>query len=114
MDPLLHHRYTGKDNTMILYNLQKIVSLGAKVNLRIPLIAGINTDINNIDMIINFTRQMPIHGVNLLPYHNISRDKYTRLAMEYAQESMSRPSDESLEEIKQRFELNGFQVKIGG
>jgi pyruvate formate lyase activating enzyme len=114
MDPILHRRYTGKDNSLILENLQQLVSLGAKVNLRIPLIEGINTDTDNIDMMINFTKHLPIYGVNLLAYHDIGRDKYKRLAMEYAQESMARPSDERLEEIKQRFEANGFPVRIGG
>jgi len=55
-----------------------------------------------------------ISRVNLLPYHEIGSDKYKRLNMDYKGDSMSRPSDERLEEIKSRFEKYNFKVKIGG
>lgn len=114
MDPVLHEKNTGKDNRLILANLEKLIAMGAKIFLRLPLIEGINTSDDNIMGVINFIRDKRIEQVNLLPYHDIGRVKYLRLNRPYPQEQLVKPSNERLEEIKGLFEENKFKVKIGG
>lgn len=109
-----HEKYTGKPNEKILDNLRKLSEKGAKINLRIPLIEGINTDDDNIKGIIDFIKDLNISKVNLLPYHDIGKGKYKRLKMEYVEDLMTTPSDDRLEEIKLLFEQNKYKVKIGG
>jgi len=114
MDPVLHERYTGIDNRLILDNLKNLAGKGANIFLRLPLIDGINTGDDNIMGIIDFTRGMKIEQVNLLPYHDIGRAKYMRLNRQYPGAALARPSDERLQEIKGLFESHRFKVKIGG
>lgn len=114
MDTDLHKKYTGKGNELIMENLVKLSERGANINLRLPLIQGINTDDKNIQSIIDFVKPLRISAVNLLPYHDIARDKYSKLSRDYKQEAMEKPSQERLEEIKKLFENNNFKVKIGG
>ncbi len=114
MDTNLHKKYTGKDNELIMDNLVKLSERGANINLRMPLIQGINADDENIQSIMNFIKPLRISQVNLLPYHDIARDKYSRLNREYKQEAMEKPSQERLGEIKSLFEKNQYKVKIGG
>jgi len=114
MDSSLHAEYTGKDSLLILENLKKLDSRGASINLRLPIIGGINDGDENIEKIIGFIKDTGIREVNLLPYHDIARNKYARLGREYEDGRMSVPAEERMEELKERFEKSGYKVKIGG
>jgi pyruvate formate lyase activating enzyme len=111
-----HKLFTKKSNDLILDNLVKLSEKGANINIRIPLIEGINVDKNNEEVmkIIEFLKPLNISKVNLLPYHNIGMYKYKKLYMNYEGKNLSRPSDEKLEEIKELFKKNNFNTKIGG
>ena len=109
-----HKQYTGVNNRLILENLQKLAAGGANIQLRLPLIEGVNINNEHINEVINFTRGLNISLVNLLPYHDIHRSKYSRLARPYAHHFMASPSEEKLQEIKALLEAHQFKVKIGG
>ncbi len=109
-----HEKFIGKPNKLIIENLQKLCEYGAKINIRIPLIEGVNTDEDNINETIKFLQSLNIKEVNLLPYHDIGMHKYTKLNMFYKQEHMSKPSEKKVEEIKKVFEKYNYHVKIGG
>ncbi|MGL5752314.1 MAG: trans-4-hydroxy-L-proline dehydratase activase, partial [Paraclostridium sp.] len=111
-----HIKFTDLSNDVILSNLSKLSEKGANINIRIPLIEGVNVDENNLEVgrMIEFLKPLNIKNVNLLPYHNIGMHKYKKLDMGYEGSSLSRPSDEKLEEIKALFEQNNFDTKIGG
>lgn len=114
MDPGLHKKYTGQDNGLILENLRKLSAAGAKINLRVPLIEGINTTEANINASIELIRDLNIAAVNLLPYHDIGESKYLRLNRAYLGKEFAAPSPEKLLEIQDMFAANRFSVKIGG
>ena len=114
MESNKHQQYMGKDNSLILENLKLLSSNGAVIQLRLPLIEGINTNDEHIQMIINFISDLSIHSINLLPYHHMGKDKYKKLQLEYPLEEFSRPSEERLREIQTMFIKKNYQVKIGG
>ena len=114
MDNELHKEYVGTDNILILENLIKLSERGANINLRIPVIGGINDDNKTMESIIKLIENTNISDVNLLPYHDIAKNKYSKLGKEYKEDLMSKPSEERMEEIKKMFEKNGYKVKIGG
>jgi len=113
-----HIKFIGKSNKLILENLKKLDKIHDNINLRIPLIVGtkedINTDDKNIEDTINFLKVTNIKKISLLPYHNGALHKYRKLGMKYPDEDMKRPKKELLEDIKEKFEKEGFEVKIGG
>jgi len=114
MDNEIHKKYIGTDNVLILENLIKLSERGANINLRIPVICGINDDNEAMESIIEFIKNTNIRDVNLLPYHDIAKNKYDKLGKEYCSSLMSKPSAERMEEIKKMFEKYGYKVKIGG
>lgn len=114
MDSELHQEYTGRDGLLILDNLRRLSEMGANVNLRLPIIGGINDDEENIGKILEFIDGTGIREVNLLPYHDIARNKYSRLGRKYEGGEMSVPTEERMNELKARFEKSGYKVKIGG
>ncbi len=115
INPELHQQFTGCDNRLILENLLKLSQSGAKLNLRLPLIEGINTSHANIMDISNFMKKLNNTIVNLLPYHDIGSAKYQRLGRQYPAQDMATPTTETLEKIKFRLEQETHcTVIIGG
>lgn len=111
-----HIKFTGKSNELILKNLEFLSNNKANINIRIPLIVGVNVDDDNLEVkkMIEFLKPLNIKAVSLLPYHNIGKHKYSRLYKTYEGEEFEKPSDEKMEEIKNLFEQNNFDTKIGG
>lgn len=112
-----HKTYIGTDNQLILDNLVALSKAGAKINIRIPLVRGVNATEEFIEQTIDFLKENQIRtvGINLLPYHNTGKSKYENLDRTYADEQLKVPPQEQLEQFKQMFLMNGFQnVKIGG
>lgn len=114
MDNDIHKELTGVDNEFVLGNLKKLSENGAKINIRMPLVEGINSSDEHIDKVIDFLKDLKILKVNLLPYHNTGKSKYERLDMVYEGDDYSAPSSERMEAIKAKFEANNFCTQIGG
>ena len=111
-----HIKYTGKSNELILDNIRYLSRSGADINVRIPIIDGINSSDKDILDTITFLKEnVGIVRVNILPYHNTGRSKYDRLRRKYNSEELKVPSNEMVEHILDLFNINGFRdVKIGG
>jgi len=76
MDSALHKRYTGVDNYLILQNARKIFESGIKVNIRVPIIAGVNDNVQNAEELRLFVKDYPnVEAVKLLPYHAMGMNK---------------------------------------
>lgn len=117
MDTERHEHFTGKPNGLILENLKKLSDDGARIYLRLPLIGNVNANDDFIKAVVKFLKSgVRIEQVNLLPYHNIGKSKYSRLDREYDSEEIFKvPSDELLNHFAQIFRENGYsRVKIGG
>ena len=111
----LHEKLTGVPNSLIWENLERLAQKGADINLRVLLIEGCNAIDEEVAKIAERCASMGIKKVNLLPYHDMGKYKYTKLGREYDSNSMSTPSDEKMQKFKKIFEDYKFtDVKIGG
>ncbi len=111
----LHQELTGVPNDLIWANLELLCTHGADVNLRLPVIEGCNALLEDVEKTAEKCAALGIKKVNILPYHDMGKYKYTKLGKEYDGNSMSTPSDEKLEQIKKIFEKYNFSnIKIGG
>lgn len=118
MDSDRHYRYTGVKNELILDNIRLLATLGKDFFIRIPLIEGINADEENIEATACFLDTLPWQRrmVNLLPYHDVGKDKHRRMWSTYNPRNilMASPSEEVRQRCKKQLEAHGFQVVIGG
>ena len=117
LDPALHKRYTGVDNGLILENLKKLSGDGGKINLRLPLIGGVNATDEYIRDVIAFLRDEKIRvcRVNLLKYHTAGSGKYEKLGRDTGADGFFPPEDAWLERMAEIFRRTGFtNIHIGG
>jgi pyruvate formate lyase activating enzyme len=116
MDPVKHKEYTGVSNELILSNLQALAKTGAEINIRIPFVGGVNTDLENVEQSAAFLAALegPKKVVNILAYHNIAGNKYKKLGKEYDPGSLREPTKEELNRAVAVFEKYGLEAVLGG
>lgn len=107
---------TGVSNEIILENLSFLLAENKKVRIRIPIIPGYN--FSNDDFLHTVALLKSIHGnieqVDLLPFHNIAKNKYKRFGMSNPMEDIPSLPKSELKEAVIFFEKENFNVKIGG
>lgn len=114
MDSAKHEYYTGVKNSLILSNLELLAELGSAVIVRMPIVPGINDAGEDVAAASAFLRDLRLTNVDLLPYHRIGGDKYSRLHREYRLPDLAPPSAEHMESIAARLRADGFTVRVGG
>lgn len=114
MDDQKHKEYIGVSNKLIIENLIKLSKIHNNINIRMPIIEGINADNSHIEETLKIIKDLNIGKINLLPYHDIAKHKYHKLGLGYDEEKMSKPSDEKMNSYKEMLEKAGYKVKIGG
>lgn len=114
MDPAQHEWHTGATNVTILANLERLATEGVEVVVRVPVIPGVNDDIENIDQTAAMAAARGIARIDLLPYHPYAHDKYARLGQEYALAGLEPPSAEHMEELASAVRSRGLTCQIGG
>lgn len=118
MDSEKHRLYTGVPNELILQNIRYLAEAGKDFFIRIPLIEDVNADDGNMEATAAFleTLSWQRRTVNLLPYHDVGKDKHRRMWSTYNPQGfqMIAPSEETQEHCKALLESHGFHVIIGG
>lgn len=116
IDTKKHEYWTGIGNEAILENLKLLARTGAEINIRIPLIKGVNDDEVSITSIAKFILSLDgkKKSINLLPYHNIAKSKYEKLGKIFENENLGEPSVQEQENIVQQFSKYGLKAAIGG
>ncbi len=115
VNPVLHKKYTGVDNRLIIQNLDYLIQKNAKIIIRFPVIPGINdTDVNIEDMIQFLNDRMQLQEIHLLPYHNMADGKIKRYNLDNTSAIINSAAVTNMESIVERFRNLGVKVKIGG
>lgn len=111
-----HREWVGVPNQKIQENLALLAETGANINIRIPLIGGVNDDVENMTETARFVASLSGEKkkVNLLPYHKIAQAKYQKLGRPEAFRLLEEPSEEARQRAVAIFEQFGVQAEIGG
>jgi pyruvate formate lyase activating enzyme len=116
MDPARHRLYTGVDNQRILTNLKALAETGAAIQIRVPLIKGVNAEDHNLEATAAFVAGLAgeLKPVSLLPFHNIAVGKHAKLGQSFDPSGMAEPSREELERAIAIFGEHGLSASVGG
>ena len=115
MDAGRHQAATGVSNQVILANLRTLAGSHTALWIRLPVVPGLNDDLENLDATADFLTALPgIHRVDLLPYHPTGEAKFARVGMACAVAGTPPPSPERLEALALSFRARGLETTIGG
>jgi glycyl-radical enzyme activating protein len=74
-----HERLTGQSPERIQQNLELVISKGANVVLRCPLVPGVNDGDAHMDAIAGIVRRWPSIAIEIMPFHAMGKDKARRV-----------------------------------
>jgi pyruvate formate lyase activating enzyme len=115
MDPAEHLRLTGRDNRLILDNARRLAAAGHGLVIRLPLIAGVNDQRDNLEATAEFARALPgVSRIDLLPYHRLGEPKYQRLGKDYALKGAPALASEAVGRARDILAAQGLEVAVGG
>ena len=114
LDQKKHLKNTGVSNKKILNNLKKLDELKKPVIVRLPLIPDLTDLIENIDSVAKLLSTLKnIQRIDLLPYHEYGKIKYSQLGKNYCP-SPRKIDQIELDNIKHQLEYHGLNVQFGG
>lgn len=98
MDSKKHLEYTGVSNELILENIKKLSVTGIPMVVRVPVVPDHNDSEDNIKKTAAFLHrecQNSVIQLQLLPFHEMGKVKYSSLGMAYLLETQKKPSAEA-------------------
>lgn len=116
MDEEKHKHYTGVSNKQILENLRTLLDSGRyNVQIRLPFLAGINDDVQEVESICDFLapyqHNKNFKGVHILPYHRFGVGKYQQVDKEYRLPGDPSVSEEIIARAESQFKARGIEVR---
>lgn len=115
MDPKLHEKLTGVTNELILQNARKVaekaLERNAEIIFRIPLVPGCNDSTENIQATGEFAASLDGNiAVEILPYHDLGKDKYSWLNVSYSLADVKKPEEKDVNTYKRILTDKGCNV----
>lgn len=109
LDNDVHKKLTGKDNIKVLKFLKFLDENDKRIWIRKVLVPDISMDEKYIMTLIEFLKDYHIEKVELLPYHDMGREKYEKLGIDYPLTNPL-PTKSEIQKIKSLFLTHGFTV----
>lgn len=82
INPERHRQFTGQDNALILENVRKLDDAGATIQLRCPIIPGLNDRPEDLKAIAELANSMKhVTSIDVEPYHPLGVSKAKRLGI---------------------------------
>ena len=109
-----HRLYTGVSNRLILENLHLLVERGCAVQIRLPLVPGINDDEANLRATAQLMIGLGLASIDLLPLHRSAAAKYRKLHLPDHGAALLPAEPQVVAQAKQLLQDCGLNVRIGG
>ncbi|MBT3296035.1 MAG: glycyl-radical enzyme activating protein [Verrucomicrobia bacterium] len=111
-DSVRHREFTGVGIERIRDNLMALCATEVPIELRVPVVPGINDSAEEIAALAAFVaglpRALPLH---LLAYHSAAMDKYPRFGMPPPLPDTPEPVADDLTSMRRRLEAAGVEVR---
>ncbi|MBI4331006.1 MAG: glycyl-radical enzyme activating protein [Chloroflexi bacterium] len=114
MDTERHRQLTGQPNGRVLSNARLLAGSPAKVQFRMPLIPGLNSEGENIRATAAFLKDLQKEeaSVELMPYHRLGIGKYKALDRIYCLNEVPSATPDFVESVRQSFEMAGVRCLV--
>lgn len=110
MSDKVHKDSTGVSNELVLDNLRELSAYHKNIEIRFPVIPGVNDDNENAAALAELASSLKVKGVHLLRYHSAGSEKYRNLNKTYIMEDIEPPTDAKMAEISSIIERAGVKL----
>ena len=108
-----YRKKTSGSLTLTAENMSRLVSDGANVVARIPIIPGLSDTTAYCEKLADVLQTTGVQEVNLLAFHRLGSGKYHALDKEYLYEALPSPTSKKMGELISIF-IDRFIAKIDG
>lgn len=110
-DPATHARVTGIEVDGVLRFARRLSDLRKPAWLRFVLVPGLTDAPHNVDGLARFVASLDnIERVEVLPFHQLGREKWSRLARPYPLADTAPPDQALIARVEAQFEAYGLPV----
>ncbi|MBI9000309.1 pyruvate formate-lyase-activating protein [Corynebacterium sp. CCM 9185] len=111
-DPDTYRLVTGRELQPTIDFGDRLAAHRKKIWIRFVLVPGLTDDPDNVGKVCDIVSRWKesIERIEVLPFHNMGRDKWHELGMHYTLEDTKPPSPEATEAVRDRFRALGFTV----
>jgi pyruvate formate lyase activating enzyme len=111
MTPELHRRLTGMDNQPVHQFARRLAALHRPLWVRFVLVPGWTDDMAEVERIAGFAAGLGnVERVDVLPFHQLGRFKWEKLAIEYSLRDTKPPSEATTRNAVDRFRAVGLKA----
>jgi pyruvate formate lyase activating enzyme len=114
VDEARHREWTGAGTSRIHQNARLLVEKGANVQFRMPVLPGLNDDLEHLEKLASFLGELGVKALRLVPYHRHYLAKYEALGRVSRVAEWKAPSGADLARIGGRMNELGIQVAVDG
>jgi pyruvate formate lyase activating enzyme len=113
-DPETYRRVTGRDLEPTLVFGRRLAAHGTRVWLRFVLVPGLTDAVDNVEKVAEYAAELErirpgtVERVEVLPFHQMGRDKWHALGRTYELEDTEPPSAELTERVRGQFRAHGL------
>ena len=109
--PDTYRRVTGRDLQPTLDFGRRLAARGIQIWVRFVLVPGLTDDPANVEAVADYVAGLAtVTRVEVLPFHQMGRDKWASLGMRYELEDTPAPSPELVERVREQFRSRALEV----
>ncbi len=110
-DPETYKKTTGRPLQPTLDFGKRVAAQGIPLWVRFVLVPGLTDDFDNVEAVAEYAASLEsLERVEVLPFHQMGRDKWEALNEPYALEDTEPPSPELVDRVKSQFATRGLLV----
>lgn len=109
--PETYKRVTGQALQPTLDFGRRVAAHGTEIWVRFVLVPGLTDDVENVEAVAEYVATLAtVTRVEVLPFHQMGRDKWSSLGMKYELDGVEPPSPELVERVRDQFRSRNLTV----
>ncbi len=110
-DPAIYEKVTRQPLQPTLDYARRLSALGRPLWIRFVLVPGLTDDFVNVEKVADVVAGLKsVQRVEILRFHQMGRDKWRKLGLEYQLDKVETPSPELTERVRGQFRSRGLTV----
>jgi len=110
-DPSIYEKVTSQPLQPTIDYARRLSALGRPIWVRFVLVPGLTDDYDNVEKVADICAELrSLERVEILRFHQMGRDKWKKLGLEYRLENVEPPSAELAERVRGQFRSRGLTV----